>query len=571
MKADYSTIKRLLTYFRPHRSLLILCTVLLIIAKGLEAYIPLRIGALAGVILDPEGATFDRVLYLAGMIFILLVLSYIADALTTVLKAWVGQKAIEALRLDVFNHIQHLDLATIQSFPVGNLMTRTIHDIDQISQVFTNSIVPIFGSSILFVAILVGIFFVDPLLAMILIATIPLALMLARTFQKRQKRAYGLVRKAIAQLNTFVQENLMGASTVRSFNLKAKEKHFFDVANEEHRKANVETVHNYAFFIAGLELIQNLIYIILFVSLVLLATNGFQAAVYFTFSLYVLMLFRPIADLADRFNEVQAAVVASGRVFGILDMEGEIRSPQDPATIKPFETLEFENVSFAYENGQEVLKNISFQVNVGESLAIVGLTGSGKTTLIHLLLRFYDPQQGRILLNGKDLRAYNIHALRKVFSLVLQDPVIFSGSLKDNITLDNPDVSPEVTLQKLFPHALSMPLSEHGANLSAGEMQVVSLLRAAAHPGKVFVLDEATAHIDMRLESQIQDALEKVFEFKTSIVIAHRLFTIRHVQKIIVIHAGELRETGTHESLMAQSGLYKRLYHLQFSPHGESS
>lgn len=575
---------RLFSYLQPHLWLLIPAIMLLMFSKIIEAYVPIYIGEVSQVILDSvnlgvteEQIRFSYVLHNGLIIFILLLANYSLDLVTVFLKTKVGQKAIYSLRVQVFEHIQKMPLSLFNTIPVGTLMTRTIHDINQINEMFTESLVPLFGSIFLFVCIMIASAIYDWKLCIVLMIVVPIVLWMTNYFRIHQRICYDKIRVIVAALNAFIQERLMGATTIRNFGLQNQEKEQFEVINENHRVAYVETVHYYSLFFTQIDFMQSFSLIMIFLVLVLFAPIdvGFQAGSYFAFSLYILMLFRPLADLADRYNVLQSAMAAGARIFKILD------EPIEPPGVLPgrgltsIDSIEFQDVWSAYKDEEWVLKGVTFSIQKGESIAFVGVTGEGKTTILNVLLRFYDFQKGSIKINGYDIREYSVASIRKQFNIVLQDPEIFSGTIADNITLYNPvvtlekvqDVSRFVRLTSVierFPQGMNTILSERGKGLSVGERQLISLARAVAHPGSVLILDEATANIDTPTEHIIQETLKSILTTKTAIVIAHRLSTIKDVHRILVIHRGNIAESGTHKELLALKGIYEKLYRLQF-------
>lgn len=581
---DLPLINRLLKYLRPYRWLVLIAILLLLIARGIEALVPVYIGHVTqqiidGTALDEMGkeSLFSTVLENCLLILAILTFSYLLDTASILLKSWVGQKALLTLRTQLYEHVERLPLAYYDRHAVGRLMTRTIHDVDQISQMFTESVVPIIGNLLLFIGMCIGIAYIDWQIALLFALIVPVVIKLTNRFRHYQRYCYEMIRNIVSAMNSFVQEYLMGASTIRTFGLQKQEKRKFDEMNTDLCQANLETIHHFASFIASIDFLQSLSLILVFVTLVLFAPpgTGFQVGTYFTFSLYALMFFRPLTDLAERYNVLQAAIAAADRIFTILDHPTEPSEEIREPSLKEMSTISFENVWFAYEPENWILKGVSFTVNLGESIALVGITGAGKTTIMNLLLRFYDFQKGSIKIDGRDIREYPLYALRRQFSVVLQDPVIFSGTLMDNIGLYQPAIGADrieqvidyVNLRPLvdrFPDGIRHQLSERGKSLSAGEMQLIALARAVAHERDVLILDEATANIDLITEKSIQDALKKVLKNKTALVIAHRLSTIKDVTRIIVLHEGKVAETGTHQELISQKGLYEKLYRLQF-------
>lgn len=579
-EVDSKVLKRLLAYLYPYKWLILPALLFLLVSKAIEAFVPIIIGKQTQAILSAENNSTMTSSVLSSVVSILLLLigllffGYILDALNVFIRSWVGQKALVKLRMDLFNHIQHMPVSFFDHHSVGRLISRTISDVEQISQMFTESIVPIIGTLFLFVGIFAGVLYVNWRIGVLILCFGPLVWILTSRFRRYQKRCYEMIRAIVSSMNHFVQEHLMGHNIIRTFGLERKERGIFEEINEDNRIVNLENMNNFAFFIAAIEFIQNMMLICIFVILVLFAPpSGFQAGSFFTFSLYALMFFRPLGDLAERYNVLQSAVAAAERVFDVLDRN--VERDNSKGTLDSVEEISFENVWFAYEDENWILKGVSFRLEKNQSVALVGVTGEGKTTILSLLMRFYEIQKGSIKINGKNIQDYSLESLRRLFSLVPQDPVIFSGTLSENITLFNPEITADRQMEAVdfvnmsdfiqkFPGGLAFHLKERGRNLSVGEMQLVSLIRAVAQQRTMLLLDEATANIDSQTERLIQSALNKVLEHKTAIVIAHRLSTIHHVDKIIVLHQGVVKEAGSHQELMQLNGIYEKLYRLQF-------
>jgi ATP-binding cassette subfamily B protein len=580
---DLILIARMWKYLRPYRNWVFVAIGLLLISKIIEAYVPIFIGQISQQILNNSTAAPDvkdsvlaTITYSCVWITALLVFGYSLDGLSVYLKSLIGQKALFAMRLQVYEHLQHMPLRYFDQHTIGRLMTRTIHDIEQINQMFTESVVPILGNILLFFCMVTGIFYLDWRLGIILLFILPLAAWETNRFRIYQRKCYELIRKIVSALNTFVQEHLMGASTIRNFGLQKKERDQFQVINIDHSNAYNNSVNNFSYFIASIDFIQSLTLIAVFTVLVIWAPvqGQFQAGLFFTFNLYILMFFRPLADLAERYNVLQSAMAASERVFDVLD--GTREDPnKDGKVLNDIQTIDFEDVWFAYENENWILKGFSLKIKKGESIAIVGPTGAGKTSLMSILMRFYPIQKGVIKINGLDFREYTLESLRRQFSVVLQDPVIFSGTIFENITLfqegvsvkDVEDVVDYIGMRgfiERFPDGLGHSLTERGQSLSLGEMQLIAMARAIFANRSVLILDEATANIDTSTERIIQTALEKILKDKTALVIAHRLSTIRDVNRIIVLNNGVVAESGSHQELLQHGGIYEKLYMLQF-------
>jgi ATP-binding cassette subfamily B multidrug efflux pump len=586
---DFQMMRRLAKYVEPYRWMTILAIILLFIAKCIEAAVPIYIGYITQeMLLSTVSDDFQKHILLdkllTGCLWIIgfLIFGYVLETINVILKNWVSQKAIYALRSDVYQHIENLPLKYFDHHSIGRLVTNTIYDVEQINQMFAESIIPLLGGILLFICMCVGITIIDWRVAIVFALIVPIVGWFVSYFRYNERYWHGIVRSIISVMNAFVQEHLMGASTIRTFGLQKQEKHIFDEVNEDHRKANMETVHHFAFFIAGIDFLQSMSLILVFVVLTLFAVPGsnFQVGVFFTFSLYTVMFYRPLIELADRYNILQSAMSAAERIFHILDQP--IESVDDPygPVLDEIQSISFEDVWFAYEDDHWIFQGLSFDIKKGESIALVGPTGAGKTSVISLLLRFYEFQKGSIKVNGRDIREYPLHVLRQHISVVLQDPVIFSGTIRDNVGLYQKAITDERIHEAIdyvdlhlfverFPDGLNHHISERGQSLSAGERQLLSLARAVAHNRSMFVLDEATANIDVVTEHAIQDALHKLLKDRTSLVIAHRLSTIRNVTRIILLHKGKVEESGSHDELLQRKGLYEKLYRIQFIAKGK--
>lgn len=582
---DRVLIRKLYVYLKPYRNLIVLSLLFLLISKAIEASVPILIGNVSQKILNGINLEFlekqillNKVLVACFLILGLLIFSYLLDSMNVYLKSYVGQKALFQLRQKVYDHILSMPLAYFDRHTVGRLMTRTIHDVDQINQMFSESFIPILGNIFLFICIFIGIVFLDWRIAFFVLLIMPIVFWLTNRFRYFQRIAYENIRTIVSAMNTFVQEHLMGAATIRNFGIQKQAKEHFEVINQDHCEAYLDSIYHFSFFIAGIDMIQNFSLIIVFVILVTFAPLGseFQAGTFFTFSLYTLMFFRPLADLAERYNVLQAAMAAAGRIFDILEKKPENVSEGILTELNEIHSIVFKDVWFAYEKDNWVLKGLSFEIKKGEALAVVGVTGEGKTTIVSLLLRFYEHQKGIIEINGRDIREYSLKAIRSQFSVVLQDPVIFSGSIIDNIGLYDPTITKDQVEQvakylnldsmiQRFQDGWQQQLKERGKSLSMGEMQLISLARAVAHYRSVLILDEATANIDSETEQMIQNALEKILKDKTSLVIAHRLSTIKDVTKILVLNNGQCAEIGSHQELLQAKGIYEKLFRLQFA------
>lgn len=575
---DFKLLKRLSGYLGPYRRLVILSIVLLVLAKSVEAVTPILIGQLSEEILGPTQELEDfpeELVHWSLGLGGLLIVGYGFEAVNVLVKNWAGQKALMSLRSQTYDAIQRMPIAFFDKQAVGRLMSRTIHDVEQVNQLFSESLIPILGNILLLIGIFIGVFYLSWQVALVTFLILPILWWLTARFRANQSRCFELLRAIVSALNGFVQERLMGASTIWVFGTRGRERAEFDQINQDHCTVHLDSIRNGATFLAGIQFVHSLVLILIFASLVVITPTGqnFDAGLFFTFSLYALMVFRPIADLAERYNVMQSAVASGGRIFEILDRERE--NYATGTSLGSIESIVFEDVWFAYQEEDWILQGLSFAVHKGESLAIVGVTGAGKTTLMSLLLRLYDIQRGSIKINGRDIGTYALSELRKQFSVVPQDPILFTGTLSANIAMENVDMT-EAVRKKAADYVNLAPLiardskgieqmiSGGGSGLSAGEAQLVTLARAVAHNGSVFILDEATANIDTVSEQRMQTAMNRILAEKTAVVIAHRLSTIKHASRILVMAHGRVAEEGTHEALLRQRGIYEKLYRLQF-------
>lgn len=524
-----------------------------------------------GYVFDPQtGITVAAAIYMFALAggFAVLYTQMVIMNLT-------GQYIMYDLRKQIFGHLQKLDIQFFDRNPVGRLMTRVTTDVDALNDLFTAGFVAIFGDIFVLVGIVGVLFWMNWRLALVLFSITPFIVLVAIWFRRGARIAYRQVRARIAAINAFLQEHISGMSTVQLFNREEKEMEKFDGLNKRHRDANIDSIFYYAVFYPVMELIET-------VGIALIVWYGGGKVIQGTLSVGALVAFfqysqrfyQPISDLSEKYNILQAAMAASERIFKLIDTPVNIED-RGTREIDQLESIEFRHVWFAYNQPDWVLKDVSFRVERGERVALVGHTGAGKTTVTSLLLRFYEVQRGEILINGVDVREYKLESLRRLFAIVQQDFFLFNGTIADNISLGDPDISEErirtaaVRVQadrfiSRLPEGYAAQVRERGAGLSVGEKQLLSFARALAFNPPVLILDEATSSIDTETELLIQEAIRTLLEGRTSIVIAHRLSTIRSADTILVFHHGEIRERGTHEELMQLSGLYRRLYEIQY-------
>ncbi len=500
----------------------------------------------------------------------------------------VGQRIMYDLRMQIYGHLQRIDVRFYDRNPVGRLMTRVTSDVDVLNELFTGGVVAVFGDVFTLVGIMAVLLFMDWRLALIAFSVLPLIVVVTQWFRRHVRDSYRTVRLWIARINAFLQEHITGMSTVQLFRREAASFARFDEINRTHRDANVESIFYYAVFYPAIEIVASLAAALIIWyggGWVLQGTLTLGALV--AFLQYAQRFFRPISDMSEKFNILQASMASSERIFKLLDEPVQITSPRAGLKTGPSNEsvpggIVFDNVWFAYNGEDWVLKDVSFHVEPGERIAIVGATGAGKTTIINLLMRFYDVSRGRILIDGVDLRERDLHELRSQFSLVLQDVHLFSGTIAGNIRLGDTTIDDERVRRAaesvhadrfidLLPSGLQSPVAERGATLSVGQKQLLSFARALAFDPRILVLDEATSSVDTETELLIRDALHVLMADRTTIAIAHRLSTIQDMDRIIVLHKGELREIGTHQELLARRGLYFKLYQLQYKEQEETT
>lgn len=489
------------------------------------------------------------------------------------LTSWLGQTVVRDMRVTVYKKILSYNLSQFDQTPIGTLTTRTINDIESVNDIFSDGLIPIISDLLSIISILLFMFFVDWRLTLISLAPFPVLIIATYLFKESVNKSFIKVRNAVAALNAFVQEHITGMSVVQAFAVEDKEFRKFKEINKQHRNANIKAILAYSVFFPVVE-------IVLAFSTGLLvwwgANNAFNAGVIIAFIMYLNLLFRPLRVIADKFNVLQMGTVASERIFKVLD-NTDI-TPQTHNGISSGQVkgdVEFKNVWFAYINEEYVLRNISFTIEAGQTLAIVGHTGSGKTSVISLLNRLYQINKGEIKIDDKNIEAYDTLFLRSRIAIVLQDVFLFSGSVYDNVTLRNTSIEKGQVVEAAkmigvhdfimrLPGGYDYNVMERGATLSLGQRQLLSFIRALLYNPSILILDEATSSIDSESEILIQHAIDKLIKGRTSIVIAHRLSTIRKANKIIVLDRGEIKETGTHQELMTQQGYYYKLHKMQF-------
>jgi ATP-binding cassette subfamily B multidrug efflux pump len=572
---DATLLRRLLVYLRPYRGLTILAILLLLAGAGLALVGPL----LTQRALDVAIPRHDVGLLgtLAALFVAALLLEFVVEYGQTLLTTFIGQRVMYDLRMQIFGHLQRLSISFFDRNPVGRLMTRVTSDVETLNELFSSGLVTVFGDVFTLVAIMTMMLIVDWRLALVTFSVIPLVWLTAMIFRRRVREAFRDIRTRLARLNAYLQERLSGMRVVQLFGREADSAARFGELNREHLEAHLRSITIYAVFFPVVEVLTA-------VAMALLLYYGGLRTIRGTLTVGVLAafiqltrrFFQPLQDLSEKFNLLQSAMASSERVFGLLDQPVSVLEPARPMALhQPIRgEVRFEGVWFRYsQDGPWVLRDVSFTASPGQTIALVGHTGAGKTTIVNLLLRFYDPERGRILIDGVDIRQLSTSDLRSLIGFVQQDLFLFTGDILHNLTLDAP-VSAEAAHEaahrvgadrfiERLPAGYAHRLGERGRSLSVGERQLLSFARALALDPKILVLDEATSSVDAEAEAQIQRAIAELMAGRTSIVVAHRLSTILHADEILVMQHGEIRERGSHRELLAQEGLYQRLYQLQ--------
>jgi ATP-binding cassette, subfamily B, multidrug efflux pump len=584
---DAVLMRRLLTYLWPYRASVAIALASIICASVLQLAQPY----LMKVAIDRHIATgtlagLDRI---ALAFLAILLASFALEYIQTWVLQMTGQRIMFDMRTQIYGHLQRLDLQFYDRNPVGRLMTRVTTDVDVLNDLFTAGVVSIFGDIFTLAGIMIVLVTMDWRLALLAFSVLPLIVLVTQWFRRHVRESYRNVRLWIARINAFLQEHITGMSTVQLFRRERRSYARFDEINRTHRDANVDSIFYYAVFYPAIEIVGALAAALLIWFGGLWTMSGtLTLGSLVAFLLYSQRFFRPISDMSEKFNVLQAAMASSERIFKLLDTEVKIQpgsgarviqsaANPEPRTPSPERRghIVFDHVWFAYNGEDYVLKDVSFVVEPGERLGIVGATGSGKTTIINLLLRFYDVNRGRILVDGVDVRELALDDLRRLFSLVLQDVHLFTGTIADNIRLGNRQIGDAEVRRaaatvhasafiEALPQGYDSAVAERGATFSVGQKQLLSFARALAFNPAVLVLDEATSSVDTETEMLIQDALHVLMEGRTTIAIAHRLSTIQDMDQILVLHKGEVRESGSHQALLAQRGIYFKLYQLQY-------
>ncbi len=619
---DSRLMKRLLAYLRPYKWQVGVALAAIILKSGadvvgpylikveVDKYLAPKVGLKTA--LDPwlSSDALTGITQIAAVYVFLLLVSFFLEFLQTYFMQWTGQKVMFDLRSQIFRHLQQMQISFFDRNPVGRLVTRVTTDVDALNEMFTAGVVSIFEDVFVLAGILVIMLKMKWWLALITFAVLPFIFVATMVFRAKVRDSYRRIRVAIARINAYLQEHVSGIVVLQLFNRERKSFSEFERVNRKHMDAFKDAILAYAVYYPVVEILSAtaIACVFWFGGKAVLrdtfahntAANAVTLGLLIAFTQYAQRFFRPIQDLSEKYNILQSAMASSERIFKLLDTHIEITSPPQPKAMIGPGRIEFDHVWFAYRRVPSdgdgsvatavepsraasgvagewdwVLRDVSFDIEPGESVAIVGHTGAGKTTIISLLLRFYDVQKGSIRIDGVDLREMDVSELRRRFGVVLQDPFLFSGTVRDNIRLGTEWIQDEqieraaeevnvADFIRNLPQGFHEPVRERGSTLSTGQKQLISFARALAHEPRILVLDEATSSVDTETEFRVRDALTRMVEGRTSVIIAHRLSTIQRADKILVMHKGKLREMGTHQQLLAQRGIYWKLYQLQY-------
>lgn len=574
---DFSVLKRIIQFIMPYKGRFYTVVILTFVLGFLAPYRTY----LTQIMLDNYTATgnFRMVGYFTLLLFVLLLINSGLQYTHTYLSGRIGQYVIRDIRIKLYEHIIGLRLKFFDKTPIGRLVTRTISDVETLNDVFTEGMAAMLSDLLQIIFILGFMFYTDWRLSLVSLSCIPLMFLATYIFKEKIKVAFNDVRNAVSNLNSFVQEHITGMNIVQIFGSEKREFEKFKEINKEHLDSNLRSVLYYSVYFPVAEIIAAMgVGLIMWygaTSVLNVEVTGITLGTLTAFIMYIQAFFRPIRQIADRYNTLQMGIVSSSRILNLLDSKEDLveNGTHQPENVRG--EVQFDHVWFAYDDSNYVLKNINIDIKPGETIAMVGATGAGKSSIINLLNRFYDINRGSIRIDGVDIKEYDLNALRKNIGLVLQDVFLFSDTIRNNITLGNPDVTDDMILHAAdlvgarkfidrLPGKLDYNVMERGATLSVGQRQLLSFIRAMVYDPKILILDEATSSVDSETEEMIQDAIVKMMSHRTSIVIAHRLSTIQHADKIIVLDKGEIKEVGKHEALLGQAGFYAQLHKMQY-------
>ena len=587
---DSRLMNRLLRYMAPYKWQVVFALALVAVVTPLELAPPLLFQRAIDNYLVPGASqsiaistAWRGIIYISLFYFAVLVFDFVAQYVQIRIMQRVGQQTMYDMRTEIFGRLQRLPMSYYDRNPVGRLMTRVTTDVDALNDLFAAGVVTMINDIFLLVVMAGLLFKIDRRLALDALAVLPLIFVVTLVFRKYVRDANRKIRTAIARINSFLQEYISGMSVVQLFNREIKARQEFARRNKDNMLAWRDAILAYALFYPAVEFLSFATIALIYWSGGLRILRGdLTIGILIAFTMFAQRFFRPIQDLSEKFNILQSAMAASERIFKLLDEPITIDNPANPQRItNPIGEIEFRNVWFSYKNVPEpadedwILRDVSFRIPAGQTFAIVGHTGAGKTTLISLLLRFYDIQRGQIFLDGVDIRLLELQELRRQFGIVLQDPFLFTGTIESNVRLGTPGITRQQVEHALnevglgsfvhsLPQGVATEVNERGSTLSVGQRQLISFARALAHNPRYLILDEATSSVDTKTELLIREALDRLLSGRTSLVIAHRLSTIQHADRILVFHKGRLREQGDHQELLALRGIYFRLYQLQY-------
>ena len=579
-RSDKEVIRRLLTYGKPYKREFIWIVVMMIVSLGIQLLPPLLIGLTVDTVGNdaltrPEKIEF--IIFLSIFFIIVLVIGNVVGYLQGIMLQKVGQKTVVSLRDEVFNHIEHLSIGQINQVPVGKLVTRVINDTNTISEMYTNVAVNLIRNVLYLIAIIIVIFIINWKISLFVVTVVPLVFLATMIFRKYSRTSYRKVRQNVSEVNAFLSENLSGMKVTQIFNQEDKKRSEFKNHSMKLRNSYLQEILVFGIY-------RPVVYLFSMVGLLLVLYIGYQevlagvitAGILYSYYAYVGDFFEPIQQLAEQFNTLQNAFASAEKVFDVLDTKPEITDDPEAMDITSFSgRIEFKDVWFSYLPDEWVLKGVSFSVNPGDTVAFVGATGSGKTTILGLIVRNYEIQKGQILIDGIDIKKITRSSLRRHIGQMLQDVFLFSGTILENITLRDESITQEEvksaseyvganTFIETLPDSYNHVVLERGNNFSAGQRQLISFARALVYKPSLMILDEATANIDSETEGLIQESLEKMMNISTMLIVAHRRSTIQHADKIIVMQKGEIKESGNHQELLKLGGLYYNLYQLQY-------
>lgn len=574
-------MKRILQYLKPHIFTMAAATLLVLLIILVELFRPIVIGdAIDRYIsgyqdMGSVETAFRGILHAAFLYLFLLLSGFVLNAVNTWILQKMGQKIIYTLREEVFTHIHSLSLNFFNTAPVGRLVTRVVNDTEAVNELFTSVLVKLFKNTVKILGYAVIMLSISVKMALVSFALLPVVTVLTFVFRFYSRKAYEITRNKITDLNTFLSEHLSGMRVIQVFAREEQKYLEFEKKSQDLFRANWREVMTFAIF-------RPSIYFTSILAMAMVIGFGAQGVIEGTLSLgtlfvfisYISSFFEPIQDLAEQFGTLQSSLASADKIFSVLDEKPAIKNPAHPRSVNIRGRIEFRNVWFAYEKEDYILKDISFVIEPGEKIAFVGATGAGKSSILNLIGRYYDIQKGQILIDGTDIRTIDKSVLRAAIGQVQQDVFLFTGNIRSNIDLDNEAISLQEVISaaktvcadsfiEKLPEGYDTPVTERGSTLSAGQRQLISFARTLACKPSILVLDEATANIDTETEGLITGALEKLMEGRTTIMVAHRLSTIQHADKILVMHKGRIAEAGTHQELLSREGLYRKLYDLQ--------